>query len=308
MKSKQPSFSGIRSFLRQGSQEPNPDVTVLGIPFDLGTTHRPGARHGPAALREASMFFNDDYSTHFDLNPTEILTINDVGDLDIVTGYLEESIALIDKQLPKLIKGIPITLGGDHTCSLPVLRALYKIHKKPISLVHFDAHIDTWDSNYGGRIGHGTPFYNAVEEGLVDAHTSIQIGIRSPVDPKTKTRNDNMGFTIISAEEVHMYGVLSVIKQAIQVVGGNIAYLTFDVDCIDPSQAPGTGTPEIGGLFTWQVLYIMKRLNTLNWIGMDLVEVLPAMDNAQITSLLGVTIIWDFLCVLAQQKRLSAST
>lgn len=302
MTNKQPSFSGIRSFLQQGYQKTNPDVTIIGMPFDLGTTNRPGARFGPSALREASMFFNGDVDNHFELNPVDELTINDIGDLDIINSYIKQSLKLFEKQLAKKIKGIPVILGGDHTCSLPVLRTLYKKHKKPISLVHFDAHLDTWDSNFGGKIGHGTPFFNAVEEGLIDARKSVQIGIRSPVDAKTKLRNYNMGFTTISAEEVHLGGPLSIAQRIVQVVEDNNAYLTFDVDSVDPSQAPGTGTPEVGGLWTWQVLSIIRRLNTINWIGMDLVEVLPMMDNAQITSLLGATVIWNFLCILAQQK------
>jgi len=300
--SKQPSFSGIRNFLQQGSDNPNPDVTIIGIPFDLGTTNRPGARFGPSALREASMFFNGDVDDYFEINPCDILGINDIGDLDIINSYIEESLTSFEEQLDQNIKGTPVTLGGDHTCTLPVLRSLYKKHNKPISLVHFDAHLDTWDNNFGGKVGHGTPFYNAVEEGLVDARTSIQLGIRSPVDLVTKQRNKKMGFTTISAEEVHTRDLASIVQQIKQTVGDNSVYLTFDVDSIDPSQAPGTGTPEIGGLWTWQVLYIIKRLNTMNWIGMDLVEVLPMIDNAQITSLFGATVIWNFLCILAQQK------
>lgn len=299
-----PTFSGPRTFLQLGTtpaHDRGQDVSIAGIPFDLGTSNRPGARFGPAALRDASLMLLDGDHPETGANPARDLRIADIGDFAIANGYLTESLALIEKQAGA-VSGQLVAMGGDHTVTLPLLRALAKKQDKPISLVHFDAHVDTWSDNFGSPVGHGTPFHFAAEEGLIDPKTSIQIGIRSPVEQSVlRYTRDELGFTIISAEEVHMNGVLSVVDKIQQVVGDNPAYLTFDIDALDPSQAPGTGTPEVGGLFTWQALAILKRLGGQNWIGMDLVEVAPAYDHAQITAFAGATVIWTYLCLLAQK-------
>lgn len=300
---KQPDFSGIRSFLRlPTSLKKNvvPDVAIIGVPFDLGTSNRPGARSGPSALREASMLYNFDWHPNLKVNPTETLKMVDLGDLDLALGYLEESLAMIEEQVDRIKSKQIVTLGGDHTCTLPILRSLRKKYDEPISIVHFDAHVDTWKEN--GKIDHGTPFHYAAQEGLIDPKTSIQIGIRSPVHPETMDYTKDLGFHIISAENVHMGSPAAVAQGIKNVTEGKNVYLTFDIDCIDPSQAPGTGTPEIGGLFTWQILAMMQRLDTVNFIGMDLVEVAPAYDHAQITSQAGACFIWTYLCMLAKKK------
>jgi agmatinase len=302
---KQPSYSGIRTFLQQPQKVKNPDVSIIGIPFDLGTTNRPGARMGPKALREASTFYTDDWHPTFKTNPCESLKIQDLGDLDLQYGYMEESLIEIEKQIDK-IKGHIITLGGDHTVTLPVLRSLRKKVGKPISLVHFDAHVDTWDDNFGSRVGHGTPFHFAVQEDLIDPKTSIQIGIRSPVHPEVMKKTYDMGFLIYTAQHIHNHSNLTQFGDKIKsVVGDNPTYLTFDIDCIDPSQAPGTGTPEIGGLFTWQVLQILESMfsQDLDWVGMDLVEVAPVYDVSEITSQAGACFIWNYLCMLGMKKQ-----
>lgn len=300
-----PTFAGLRSFLQLKMvpvHDKGPMVSIAGIPFDLGTSNRPGARFGPAAIRDASLMLMDGDHPEIGLNPAQELRLSDIGDFEIANGYLTESLALIEEQAAS-IDGQLIAMGGDHTVTLPLLRALAKKHEKPISLVHFDAHVDTWADNFGSPVGHRTPFRFAAEEGLIDPRSSIQIGIRSPVDRSVmKYTRDELGFTVVSAEDVHMQGVLAVVSKVRDVVGDNPVYLTFDIDALDPSQAPGTGTPEVGGLFSWQALAILKRLRDINWIGMDLVEVAPVYDHAQITALCGATVIWTYLCLLAEKS------
>jgi len=300
-----PTFSGPRTFLQMPAVLPGeaaPEVTVVGIPFDLGTTNRAGARFGPSAIRDASLMLVDGDHPEMAVDPSRDLKAVDAGDLDIVNGYLEETLDLIEKQVRDIDSHL-VTMGGDHTITLPILRALAEHHGKGVSLVHFDAHVDTWKDNFGAPVGHGTPFHYASEEGLIDPKRSVQIGIRSPTDKDimSYTRNE-LGFTVISAEQVHMDGVFQVIDSIRETVGDNLAYLTFDIDGIDPSQAPGTGTPEVGGLFTWQALAILKRLGGINWIGMDMVEVAPAYDHAQITAFAAATLMWTYMCLLATKK------
>lgn len=300
-----PTFSGPRTFLQMSttlSDQSRPDVMVAGIPFDLGTTNRPGARFGPAAIRDASLMLVDGDHPEMGIDPSRDLKAVDAGDLDIVNGYLEETLDLIEKQIRDIDSHL-VVMGGDHTITLPILRAQAARHGKGISLVHFDAHVDTWKDSFGSPVGHGTPFHYASDEGLIDPRRSVQIGIRSPTEKEIMSyTRDELGFTVISAEQVHMEGVLPVIDTIRETVGDNIAYLTFDIDGIDPSQAPGTGTPEVGGLFTWQALAILKRLGGMNWIGMDMVEVAPAYDHAQITAFAAATFMWTYMCLLAENK------
>jgi len=299
----QPTFSGLRTFLQlPDRRDEKPDVTIVGIPFDLGTTNRPGCRFGPAAIRDASLMLVDGDHPELRVNPATDLRCIDAGDLDIANGYLDQSLEMIETQV-RAIDSHLIVLGGDHTVTLPILRAQAARHGKGVSLVHFDAHVDTWKDNFGGPVGHGTPFHYAAQEGLIDAKASIQIGIRSPVENATMDyTRDELGFHVITAEDVHIGGVEVVVAAIKKTVGDNAAYLTFDIDAIDPSQAPGTGTPEVGGLFTWQALAILKKLGDVNWVGMDMVEVAPAYDQAQITSLAAATFVWTYLSLLAAKK------
>lgn len=301
----QPTFSGPRTFLQMPATLPggaSPEVKVVGIPFDLGTTNRAGARFGPAALRDASLMLVDGDHPEMGIDPRRDLKAVDAGDLEIVNGYLEQTLDLIEKQALAEEAHL-VVMGGDHTITLPLLRALAAKQGKGVSLVHFDAHVDTWKDNFGSPVGHGTPFHFASGEGLIDPKRSIQIGIRSPMDKSIRDYTiRELGFTVISAEQVHMEGILPVVDAIRETVGDNLAYLTFDIDGIDPSQAPGTGTPEVGGLFSWQALAILKRIGALNWVGMDLVEVAPAYDHAQITSFAGATIMWTYMCLLARKQ------
>jgi agmatinase len=192
-----------------------------------------------------------------------------------------------------------VALGGDHSMTLPLLRAL-AARTGPLALVHFDAHVDTWPENFGQPLAHGSVFYHAINEGLVDASRMIQIGIRSPVERDVFEWTLEQGVTVVPAQEVHEVGPQAIVERVAAVVGGANVYLSFDIDVLDPAFAPGTGTPEIGGLASWQAQAILRRLAGLHFVGMDLVEVAPAYDVAEITALAGATMVWEYLALLAE--------
>src|SRR5258705_720611 len=281
-----PTFSTRPSFLGVANESPTADYVVAGIPFDIGTTHRAGARFGPMAIRAISRMLVDGANTQNWQNPQK-LDIADIGDFDIALGDTDRSMALIEEQAARI--GHLIALGGDHAIALPLLRAASKRHGGPLGLVHFDAHVDTWPDSFGQPYGHGSCFYHAINEGLVDPKRMIQIGIRSPLGRDVYDWTVEKGVTIITAEEAHEMGPAKVAEAIIAKTAGQKSYLTFDIDAIDPSQSPGTGTPEIGGLTTLEVRAIMMRLAPGNFIGMGIVEASPPYDVAEITGLAGAT-------------------
>jgi agmatinase len=195
-----------------------------------------------------------------------------------------------------------VALGGDHSVTLPLLRALAR-RLGPVGLVHFDAHVDTWPDSFGQTYGHGSPFFHAINEKLIDPRRTVQIGIRSPVQKKIYDWTTGKGVTIVTAERVHLEGPAVVAEQVRQVVGDGPAYLTFDIDALDPAFAPGTGTPEVGGLATWQAQAILRRLGGLTFVGMDVVEVAPAYDVAEVTALAAATIVWEYLALLGGSRQ-----
>ena len=290
-----PTFAIRPSFL--GVERTNADaaICVAGVPFDLGTSNRPGARFGPAAIRQASrMLVDGDHPASW--AEMEKLDLADIGDFHIAHGDIQGSLAKIEAQAVPLQH--LIALGGDHTITIALLRALAR-RNGPLALVHFDSHVDTWPDSFGLAWGHGSPFYHAIEEGLIDPHHTIQIGIRSPLHRDIFDWTTGKGVTIVTAEDVHETGPQAVAGRIREVVGTGPAYLTFDVDALDPAFAPGTGTPEVGGLATWQARAILRRLAGLNFAGMDVVEVSPPYDVAEITALAAATIAWDYIGLLA---------
>ena len=298
-------FSGIHTFMGvpyQRTCAEGTDVAIAGVPFDIGTTCRPGQRFGPNAIRDASLmsFYSD--NPRFRQNPLSNLNIVDIEDFDIVLGDIVESLKRIEKQALACPAEQLICLGGDHTISLALLRAIRK-KQGPVALVHFDAHVDTWPEECGVKITHGTQFYLAVKEGLINPQKSIQIGIRSDVDNDVMDWTIEQGFTILTSEMVHMSNPAAIADRIKQCVGDRPAYLSFDVDALDPSQAPGVGTPEIGGLWSWQVMSILENISDLNWKGMDCVEVLPAHDMSQITALAGAAVVWMYLGFLSKKVK-----
>ena len=222
--------------------------------------------------------------------------IADIGDFRIVHGEIAGTLAAIEAQAKPL--NHLVALGGDHTVTLALLRAL-AARTGPLALVHFDAHVDTWPESFGQRFGHGSPFYHAIEEGLIDPKRTVQIGIRSPMEKSVHEWTRDKGVTILFAETVHERGPQATAEGIREVVGDAPAYLSFDVDALDPAFAPGTGTPEIGGLFSWQAQAILRRLAGLSFRGMDVVEVSPPYDVSEITALAAATFAWEYLALLA---------
>jgi agmatinase len=297
-----PTFSVPPTFLGVYRDDAGSPICVAGISFDLGTTNRAGARFGPAAIRQASrMLIDGDHPEHW-VDPSG-LTFSDIGNFTIALGDIAASLGDIEAQAAR-IKHL-VALGGDHGITLPLLRALAK-RNGPCALVHFDAHVDTWPENFGQAFAHGSVFYHAIVEGLIDPRRMIQIGIRSPLERSVYDWTLAQGVTIISAQAVHEQGPAAVSDRIRQTVGDAAVYLSFDIDALDPAYAPGTGTPEIGGLASWQAQAILRRLRGLRFIGMDLVEVCPAYDVAEITALAGATMVWEYLCLLAEQHPISA--
>ena len=277
----EPTYAGVLSFMRRkySKEFEGVDVAVMGVPLDTATTNRPGARFGPRAIREASsiMAWERPYGMEFD--PFDKLAVVDCGDCYFDFGRPEAVPDAIEAYAYDIISKGPglLSLGGDHFIAYPLLKAHAKKHGKPLSLLHFDAHSDTWQDE-NDRIDHGTMFFWATKYGLIDPSTSVQIGLR--------TRNpDTMGFNIIDAPRVHDESINTVVAETLQHLGDNPVYLTFDIDCLDPSYAPGTGTPVCGGLTSDQAIRILRGLKGINIVGMDIVEVAPAYDVGQITAL-----------------------
>ncbi len=291
-----PTFAIPPTFLGVERTDPSAAICIAGIPYDLGTSNRPGARFGPAAIRQASrMLVDGDHPANWG-DPAK-LDLADIGDFRTAHGDILGSLAKIEAQAAPL-KHL-VALGGDHTVTLGLLRAL-ATRRGPLALVHFDAHVDTWPDSFGLVWGHGSPFYHAIEEGLIDPHRTVQIGIRSPMHKAVHDWTVGKGVTIIFAEEVHEAGPAAAAERIREVIGGDAAaYLTFDVDALDPAFAPGTGTPEVGGLATWQTRAILRRLAGLDFVGMDVVEVSPPYDVSEITALAAATIAWDYIALLA---------
>ncbi len=294
-----PTFAVAPSFLGTTTAPDQARLCIAGVPFDIGVTNRPGARFAPLAIRHASRMLTDGDNPGGWVDPMG-LPFADVGDFAIALGDIPESLRLIEEQAAAYRH--LLTLGGDHTITLALLRALAR-RIGPVGLIHFDAHVDTWPDNFGQVYGHGSVFHHAITEGLVDPARMVQIGIRSPVPRSVWDWTEGKGVTILSAEAVHESSPQAVAETIRRVVGDRPVYLSFDIDALDPSQAPGTGTPEVAGLFSWQALAILRRLAGLDFVGMDVVEVSPAYDVAEITSLAAATLAWQYLSLLMQGKR-----
>jgi agmatinase len=292
--SEPPTFSLPPTFLGVGNGARDAALCVAGIPLDIGTTNRSGARFGPEAIRRASRMLVDGAHPQHWVDPAARLA--DIGNFEILLGDLPASLALIETQAAPLAH--LVALGGEHTITLPLLRALAK-KKGPLGLVHFDAHVDTWRDNFGQAFAHGSVFFHAIEDGLVDPRRMIQIGIRSPVQKDVFDWTVSKGVTIVSAQDAHLRGPSDLAAAIRSVVGAGPAYLSFDIDVLDPAFAPGTGTPEVGGLATWQAQAILRELRAIDFVGMDLVEVAPAYDHAEITALAAATIVWEYLALVA---------
>ena len=298
MTSEAPTFSLPSGFLGLERNDSAAAICIAGIPFDIGTTNRSGARFGPQAVRQASRMLRDGAHPRTFADPLA-LSLADIGNFRIALGDIPTTMSLIENQASELTH--LVALGGDHGVTLPLLRALAR-RIGPLGLIHFDAHVDTWPENFGQVFAHGSVFYHAINEQLIDPHRMIQIGIRSPVEREVFEWTLSQGVTIIPADDVHEGGPQVVAERVRQVVGDAPVYLSFDIDALDPAFAPGTGTPEVGGLASWQAQSILRRLGGLHFVGMDVVEVSPSYDVAEITALAAATMVWEYLALLASRS------
>ncbi|MDQ7844723.1 MAG: agmatinase [Armatimonadota bacterium] len=302
-----PRFVGVRTFARLPYVRDlaGVDVAVIGVPFDTGATFRVGCRFGPAAIREASVMLRP-YNPYLEIQVFDYVSAVDYGDLPVVPGYIEASYERIVAGLePVLAAGVvPILLGGDHSITLAHLRAVVRRHG-PVALVHIDAHGDIWDEYWGQRYTHGTPFRRAVEEGLLDVGRSIQVGMRGPLySPQDLQLARDLGFEVISGRELRRRGTTPVGEAIRARVGSRPAFLSFDVDFVDPAFAPGTGTPEVGGPTSAEALDLARGLVGVNLVAADVVEVLPAYDGpGQVTALLAANVVYELMSVVACNRR-----
>ena len=301
-----PRFAQPATFMRLPYQTDltGVDVALLGVPFDSGTSYRSGARLGPREIRAQSSLIRP-YSYFQKVSPFERLTIVDAGDVDAPPVGIELAYAAIESAVDNVLSAgaVPMLAGGDHSISLPILRAVARRHG-PLALVQFDAHIDTWGDYFGGKYFHGSPFRRAIEEGLVVPSQYVQIGIRGPMygDDEDFAFQRAHGVTTIDIGQVKTDGVARTMARAREIVAGRPVYATFDIDSVDPAFAPGTGTPEVGGLTSYEAQELVRALAGLPLVACDVVEVAPPFDGpGQITSLLAANLMFEFLAVLARR-------
>lgn len=297
-------YEGIATFARQPHARDlkGIDVAVLGVPFDGSTSYRGGTRFGPRAIREQSLLLWG-YNNALGVAPLQQLRVVDYGDVSVVPVSVQDTHRAIETQATTILQAGAklLTLGGDHSIALPLLRAHAKKHG-PVAVLHFDAHPDTWDTEFGQhKYSHGTPFRRAIEEGLIDTEAYIQLGIRGPTaGPQDYLDAIGLGARMITFDEFSRLGATAVLDEVRERIGTRPVYVSFDIDAIDPAFAPGTGTPEIGGFSSYQVLQLLRGLVGLNFIGFDLVEVSPPFDHSQITAILAANLAFEFLSLLAK--------
>jgi agmatinase len=300
-----PRYAGEATFARlpRITDVSRTDAIVVGVPFDSGVTYRPGARFGPAHIRESSRLLRH-YNLAQQVYPFAGQQVADAGDIPANPFNIEEAIGQIEREARALLERAPhlLTLGGDHTVALPLLRAVAAVHG-PVAVVHFDAHLDTWDTFFGAAYTHGTPFRRASEEGLLDRSGCLHVGIRGSVYGDVDLIEDaHLGFHVVSAPEVDQIGVSGVVERIRQRVGERPVYVSVDIDVLDPGLAPGTGTPEAGGLTSRELLTMLRTFASLNLVGADVVEVSPAYDHAQVTGIAAAHVGYELLSALTVGK------
>lgn len=302
-----PRFSGINTFMRLPHVKTVKDIdfAVIGSPFDTGGTFAVGTRFGPEMVRSMSRLLKP-YHPGLDINIFKYCSGVDYGDFTVNPGYIQDSYKLIEEQLQPIVDNnvIPIMIGGDHSVTLPHLRAIAKKYG-PVSLIQFDSHGDTQDEYFGKKYTHGTMFRRAVEEGIVNGSESFQIGIRGTyyIDDEMKKAEKELGYQILTVDEVKNMSAKYLGEIIKEKVKNNPVFVTFDIDFLDPAYAPGTGTPEIGGFSTYEAQQFVRELKGLNLVGFDVVEVLPDRDPTKITSLAGAGFCYEFIALVAWSKR-----
>ncbi|MCU1472578.1 agmatinase [Amnibacterium sp.] len=302
--SRSPRYAGIATFARLPRIEDveHADIAVVGVPFDSGVSYRPGARFGPAHVREASRLLRP-YNPAQDVSPFAVQQVVDAGDIAVNPFDIGEAVAEIERAATALTEGGTrlVTIGGDHTIALPLLRSAARRHG-PVAVVHFDAHLDTWDTYFGAAVTHGTPFRRASEEGLIDRTASLHVGIRGPLYDREDLRDDErLGFAIVSSVDIETEGVPAAIERMRRRIGNAPVYLSIDIDVLDPAHAPGTGTPEAGGLTSRELLRMIRALATLRLVGADVVEVAPAYDHAQVTGIAASHVAYEIVSAMGER-------
>ena len=300
-----PRFAGSGTFLRlpEIDRVGDYDVAILGAPFDTGTSYRPGARFGPMAVRQASRHLRTAYHVELDTSPFDVMQVVDAGDVPVTPYSIDTALGQIARHAQEVARGgrKVLAIGGDHTIALPMLRAAVREHG-PVALVHFDAHLDTWDTYFDAPTTHGTVFRRAFEDGLLIEDHSIHVGIRGPVYGRTDLDADKrLGFRTIRACDLDLLGPAGAIAAITERVDDLPVYLSLDIDVLDPAFAPGTGTPEAGGLTSRELLRVLRGLSGLNIVGGDVVEVAPAYDHAEITSIAAATVLFDLITLMARK-------
>ena len=294
-----PRFAGIPTFMRLPHipDERRLDVALIGVPYDGGTTYRSGPRFGPRRIREQSAIIRP-YHPVLNLSPFELLRVADYGDLSVNPISIDDTYIKIAAGLAPILEAgtVPMCVGGDHSILLPILRAIHAAYG-PVGLIQLDAHSDTWDQYWGMKYSHGTPVRRAIEEGLLLESNILQIGLRGQLyDANDLDYARERNIMMVTAEEFHEYG-LPLIREKLKVFQGVKTYLSLDIDVVDPAFAPGTGTPQVGGLTSVQILNLVRALRGLEYVGSDLVEVSPQFDSADITSLLAANLLFEQLCL-----------
>ncbi len=299
-----PRYGGEPTFARlpRLTDVASADVAILGVPFDSGVSYRPGARFGPGHIRESSRLLRP-YNPAADVSPFAVQQVADAGDLGVNPFNIDEAIVTVERGARDLLERAPrlLTLGGDHTIALPLLRAMRAVHG-PVAVVHFDAHLDTWDTYFGAAYTHGTPFRRAFEEGLLDPEACLHVGIRGPLyGADDLVRDAAVGFQVVPATEVDDLKASGIAARIAARVGDRPVYVSLDIDVLDPAFAPGTGTPEAGGLTSRELLAVLRSFGQLNLVGADIVEVAPAYDHAQVTGIAAAHAGYELLSALAKQ-------
>ena len=301
-----PRFADIATFMRLPNIDIDDaqqiDIGFIGVPWDSGTTNRPGTRHGPRQVRDSSALMRR-YHPVLDISPYELANCVDLGDSPVNPVNILDALERIEQYYDKVVNKeiLPLSCGGDHLTTLPILRALAKQHG-PLGMIQFDAHTDTIDSYFGdNKFTHGTPFRRAIEEGVLDPKRYVQIGIRGGLyDKNDFSWQQEQGVKMFSIDDCFELGLEHVLNHANKIVGNEATYVTFDIDCLDPVFAPGTGTPEIGGFTSYDVQKMIRLLRGRNIIGADMVEVSPPFDSSGGTALIGATVLFELLCIIAE--------
>jgi agmatinase len=306
--SRTPRFAGPATFalLPRLGEVTRADVAVLGVPFDTGVSYRPGARFGHAHVRESSRLLRP-YNAATGLAPFAVQQVADAGDLAVNPFDIAEAITAIEHGADALLGAGTrlLTIGGDHTIALPLLRSVARRHG-PVALVHFDAHLDTWDTYFGAPYTHGTPFRRAAEEGLLDAEACLHVGIRGPVYGAADLDADaQLGFATVTCPDIEAEGIRGVLERIRARVGDRPVYVSVDIDVLDPAHAPGTGTPEAGGMTSRELLAALRVFGGLHLVGADIVEVAPAYDHAQLTGIAAAHVGYELLCAMGERTALA---